>query len=254
MSASITASFQGRTGRTAVVAMATSGLVFGVSAAATAEPETPDVIKAPSLKSMSLSAKDVQRAGTQVSVVVDAGAEIGFAAALISAEAPPPPPPPPPVRTVTAASRTRTAPAVAQERSTVANDEAGDSTSEVEAEAEAEIETASAPAPSGGTVDALIAEAYSHVGTPYSQMDCSKFVQTVFASIGVSLPRTSSAQASAGYRVSASEARAGDLIYSPGHIGIYLGDGQHIAARNPSTPLKAGPVYMSSPTYIRVLG
>ncbi|PWD51945.1 hypothetical protein C8046_16120 [Serinibacter arcticus] len=47
MSASITTSFQGKAGRTAVVAVATSGLVLGVSAAATAEPTSKDVIQAP---------------------------------------------------------------------------------------------------------------------------------------------------------------------------------------------------------------
>lgn len=54
--------------------------------------------------------------------------------------------------------------------------------------------------------------------------------------------------------MSASEALPGDLVYTPGHIGIYLGNGQHIAARNPSTPLSAGPIYMSAPQYIRVVG
>ncbi|WP_284249074.1 C40 family peptidase [Litorihabitans aurantiacus] len=263
MSTSITASFQGKAGRSAVVAVATSGLVLGASAAATAEPASNDVIKAPSLKSTSLSVAAVERAGTQTSVVVDAGAEIGFAAATVSAEAPPPPPPPV-VRTVT--SRTRTAPAVEQEtqRETRAADTAATDTDGAPAADEAEApveETAAAPAIDGGTASAVVNEAFKYVGVPYvsggaspSGFDCSGFVQYVFAQVGVSLPRTSGAQAGAGYRVSASEARAGDLIYSPGHIGIYLGDGQHIAARNASTPLKAGPVYMKNPTYIRVLG
>ncbi|PWD51946.1 hypothetical protein C8046_16125 [Serinibacter arcticus] len=156
-------------------------------------------------------------------------------------------------------SRTRTAPAVAN-----TNERAAEATQDAEEESsEPVVEEASAPAPAidGSLASSIVNEAFKYVGVPYvtggaspSGFDCSGFVQYVYAQMGVSLPRTSSAQAGAGYRVSASEARAGDLIYSPGHIGIYLGDGQHIAARNHSTPLKAGPVYMSNPTYIRVLG
>ncbi|TGO03789.1 NLP/P60 family protein [Serinibacter arcticus] len=257
----ITASLQGKAGRTAVVAVATSGLVLGVSAAAAAEPTSNDVIKAPSLKATSLTAAAVERAGTQTAVVVDSGAAIGYAAVTVSAEAPPPPPPPV-VRTVT--SRTRTAPAVERETGNANTNAAAAETTDAAEETSApavEEETAAAPPIDGSTASAVVAEAFKYVGVPYvsggaspSGMDCSGFVQYVFAQVGVSLPRTSGAQAGAGYRVSAAEARAGDLIYSPGHIGIYLGDGQHIAARNASTPLKAGPVYMKNPTYIRVLG
>lgn len=257
----ITASLQGKAGRTAVVAVATSGLVFGVSAAATAEPTSNDVIKAPSLKSTAMTAAAVERAGTQTSVVVDAGAAIGYAAVTVTAEAPPPPPPPV-VRTVT--SRTRTAPTVEREtRNGNTNAAAAETTDAAEESSEpvVEEETSAAPAIDGSLASAVVNEAFKYIGVPYvsggaspSGMDCSGFVQYVFAQVGVSLPRTSGAQAGAGYRVSAAEARAGDLIYSPGHIGIYLGDGQHIAARNASTPLKAGPVYMKNPTYIRVLG
>lgn len=259
----ITASLQGKAGRTAVVAVATSGLVFGVSAAATAEPSSNDVIKAPSLKSTSLTAAAVERAGTQTAVVVDSGAAIGYAAVTVTAEAPPPPPPPV-VRTVV--SRTRTAPTVERETGNAnanTNAVADETTDAAEESSEPvlEEETSAAPAIDGSLASAVVNEAFKYIGVPYvsggaspSGMDCSGFIQYVFAQVGVSLPRTSGAQAGAGYRVSAAEARAGDLIYSPGHIGIYLGDGQHIAARNASTPLKAGPVYMKNPTYIRVLG
>ena len=61
-----------------------------------------------------------------------------------------------------------------------------------------------------------------------------------------------SAQAGASYRVSAAEARPGDLVWWPGHVGIYTGNGNNIAARQPGTPLTEGPIYHSSPTFIRV--
>lgn len=104
--------------------------------------------------------------------------------------------------------------------------------------------------------------AFRYVGTPYayggaspSGFDCSGFTWYVFQQAGISIPRSSSAQRNAGTHISASEARPGDLVWWPGHIGIYLGDGQHIAARNPSKPLQAGPIShvgRGAPTFIRV--
>lgn len=222
-------------GRGAVVAVASTGLVLGGATAASAT--VTDTIREPSVKATAISADELDRAGTTATVTVAAEADLGLAAATVSAEAPPPPPPV--VRTVTAASRTRTT--------------ASSSSSSSAA-------TVQAPPIDGSLASSIIAEAYKYIGVPYvsggaspSGFDCSGFVQYVYAQFGISLPRTSGAQANAGYRVSAAEAQPGDLIWAPGHIGIYLGNGQHIAARNYSTPLSVGPVYMSNPVYIRVI-
>ena len=109
------------------------------------------------------------------------------------------------------------------------------------------------------TVRRLLQSSFQHIGVPYwfggttpRGFDCSGFTQYVYAHFGISLPRTSSAQAGAGYRVSAAEARPGDLVWWPGHVGIYTGNGNNIAARQPGTPLTEGPIYHSSPTFIRV--
>ena len=62
-----------------------------------------------------------------------------------------------------------------------------------------------------------------------SGTDCSGFVQAVFASYGVNLPRLAQEQGSCGQEIgSLEEARAGDVIYWGGgpHVGIYLGDGK----------------------------
>lgn len=248
--ASLTASIPTNVGRGAVVAVASSGLVLGGSAVASAAPDT---IEAPSIKSTQLTAAEITRAGTQSTVVVDAAADLGFTAATVTAEAPPPPPPPV-VRTVTA-SRTRTADTT---QATEAPAQAA--AAEAAPVEESYSEPAPAPAIDGSLASAVVNEAFKYVGTPYvsggaspSGFDCSGFVQYVFAQVGISLPRTSGAQAAAGYQVSYADARAGDLVYTPGHIGIYLGDGQHIAARNPSTPLYASQLFMSNPIFIRVL-
>ena len=123
--------------------------------------------------------------------------------------------------------------------------------------------TAAAPAPApAASGNSIVDIAFRYVGTPYawggaspSGFDCSGFTWYVFQQAGISIPRSSSAQRNAGTVVSASEARAGDLVWWPGHVGIYLGGGQHIAARNPSKPLQAGPISdvgRGTPTFIRI--
>ena len=89
---------------------------------------------------------------------------------------------------------------------------------------------------------AAIAAAQTRLGSPYvygatgpSTFDCSGLMMWAYNQAGVSLPRTSQAQAGAGTYVgtSISSAKPGDLIIyysSMSHVGMYVGNGQIIHA------------------------
>lgn len=73
---------------------------------------------------------------------------------------------------------------------------------------------------------------YRSGGTTPAGWDCSGFVQYVFANIGVSLPRTSGAQATVGTPVpSLDQAQPGDIIANAQHASIYVGNGMVINAQ-----------------------
>ena len=117
--------------------------------------------------------------------------------------------------------------------------------------------------PDGSKAEQVIAIAKQYVGTPYvmggtspSGWDCSGYTSFVYGKVGVDLPRTSSAQKGAGQTVSASEAKAGDIIWSPGHVGIYAGDGMMYDAGNTSVDTSYRSVdwmTQQGAQYIRVL-
>ena len=64
--------------------------------------------------------------------------------------------------------------------------------------------------------------------------DCSYFTQWCYAQAGISIPRTSEAQKAAGIAIPLDEAQAGDLVWMPGHIGIYI---------SPTTVIEQTPPY-----------
>lgn len=90
--------------------------------------------------------------------------------------------------------------------------------------------------------------AMQFIGCPYvyggtsltNGADCSGFVQSVYKNFGVSLPRSSSQQRSAGTAVDYANAQPGDIICYSGHVGIYIGNGQIVHASSPSTGIKVG--------------
>ncbi len=106
---------------------------------------------------------------------------------------------------------------------------------------------ASAPTVSGSGKGSQIAKyACQFIGNPYvaggtsltNGADCSGFVMAVYKEFGISLPRSSYAQSTAGTEVSYSEAQPGDIIYYGGHVGIYIGNGQIVHASTERTGIK----------------
>ena len=114
----------------------------------------------------------------------------------------------------------------------------------------------------------LISYATQFVGNPYvwggtsltNGADCSGFTLSIFAKYGVYLPHSSKAQANCGTRISASEAKPGDLFFygsgsSISHVAIYIGNGQIVHARSKKTGIKISNAFYRSPICVtRVLG
>jgi cell wall-associated NlpC family hydrolase len=65
-----------------------------------------------------------------------------------------------------------------------------------------------------------------HSGIPAHQCDCSSLTQQAYHAAGISLTRTTYTQIHEGTPVPGpAQLRPGDLIFLPGHVGIYLGAG-----------------------------
>lgn len=113
---------------------------------------------------------------------------------------------------------------------------------------------------------AAVGAAENYLGVPYvwggespSGFDCSGLVQYVYRQVGVNLPRTSQEQALVGTPVpSLADAKPGDLVFfagsdgtdaNPGHVGIYIGNGEMIDAPYTGTDVQIQPV--GNPVEIR---
>lgn len=78
--------------------------------------------------------------------------------------------------------------------------------------------------------------ALTQLGVPYRSIhsepgvgfDCSGLTIWAFAEAGIELPRVSGDQISAAERIDEADAEPGDLLYYPGHISIYVGEGMMV--------------------------
>lgn len=83
-------------------------------------------------------------------------------------------------------------------------------------------------------------------------VDCSGFTMRILGKYGISLPHSSKAQPSYGKKISASEAKPGDLFFygsgrSISHVAIYIGNGQIVHASNKRDGIKVSNAYYRNP-------
>lgn len=103
-------------------------------------------------------------------------------------------------------------------------------------------------APQSGRAAEALAAAQTKIGAPYvwgatgpSSFDCSGLTSWAYGQAGVSLDRTSEAQANNGTRIGRSELKPGDLVLFYGdlhHIGLYAGNGQVLHAPKPGANVR----------------
>ncbi|MEV7172076.1 C40 family peptidase [Streptomyces sp. NPDC090085] len=126
--------------------------------------------------------------------------------------------------------------------------------------------TGTVTAPATGSAAAIVNFARAQVGKAYvmggtgpSSFDCSGLVQAAYRQAGISLPRMSQAQSSAGKSVSLSALQPGDILYwgskgSAYHVAVYVGGGKFVGAQNPSTGIVERSLSYDKPTgAVRVL-
>jgi len=103
--------------------------------------------------------------------------------------------------------------------------------------------------PASGRAGAAFAAGKTKIGSPYvygasgpSSFDCSGFTSWAYAQAGVSIPRTSEAQAQIGTRIySVDDLQVGDLVFFFGdlhHVGLYAGNGQILHAPRTGTVVR----------------
>ena len=124
------------------------------------------------------------------------------------------------------------------------------------------------PAPSGAAAPAAVAAApvaapnhaaqvavdtaLAQQGDPYAwggsgpdSFDCSGLTSYAYKAAGVSIPRTSKAQSTAGVPVDRASLQPGDLVffYNPvSHVGMYIGNGQMVHASTAGKPVAVVPL------------
>jgi len=129
------------------------------------------------------------------------------------------------------------------------------------------VARAAAPAFASGNVpqavagNAVLEIAARYVGVPYRSggktpagFDCSGFTSYVYGQLGIYLPSISSAQRYAGVEVSRADAKPGDIIWTPGHVGIYAGGNMQIDSPRPGLTIQFRGIWQTNPHFIRVTG
>ncbi|WP_342672074.1 C40 family peptidase [Sanguibacter gelidistatuariae] len=230
--------------RRTVIAAASSGLFVSLlgGAPASAAPVTDSAVNTADVDALTAQAREALDLAPAVTVAPDASWTVELTAVSVT---PAPEPVPEPARASPATSR-------AAERTATPSGSSSTAISPTDASAEVSL-----PASASGS--AIIEAASRYIGVPYvwggstpSGFDCSGFTSYVYAQVGIAIPRTSGEQRAAGTVVSRDQAQPGDLIFSPGHIGIYAGGNTMIDSSLPGTTIQFREIWQSNPTFVRM--
>lgn len=104
---------------------------------------------------------------------------------------------------------------------------------------------------SGSIGERIIQYALQFVGNPYvyggtsltQGADCSGFIFRIYRDFGYTIPRSGTSMRNIGTEVSYENARAGDIVCYPGHVALYMGNGQIVHASTARTGIKTGNVF-----------
>lgn len=106
-----------------------------------------------------------------------------------------------------------------------------------------------------GAAQTIVNAAWTQIGvpyvwggtTPYVGLDCSGLTQWCHAQAGIYIGRVDSEQLAGGRPVS--DPQPGDIAWTPGHVAIYIGNGQMIEAQQTGTTICVSAVRASA--YVR---
>jgi cell wall-associated NlpC family hydrolase len=262
---SVTNSSTGR--RAAVVATAGGLLVstFGTASAAQAAPVQDDAanqLDSVGIGAIADQAREALETAPVVTVAADARLSVEKVKLKVAADAitpapEPEPEPEPVVAAVATATKSTGSSTTASSSDSTSSSTSSDTTS-------TSSSSGSTAVSSSSRGSEIVSIASRYIGTPYvvggatpAGFDCSGLVTYVYAQVGISLPHSSSAIRSASNVtvISRAEAQPGDLIWSPGHIAIYIGGDQQIDASRPDgwdTRIRS--IWQSAPVFLRVTG
>lgn len=96
--------------------------------------------------------------------------------------------------------------------------------------------------PGSQAAQVAVRTALAQLGKPYvfgaagpNSFDCSGLTMYAYRAAGISLPHFTGAQIGAGRRVGYADLQPGDLLFFPGHEGMYIGNGQMVHAPHTGT-------------------